>query len=140
MQKKYIDANIFLYAALYADTRAEACRRVLEAIVNRQCDAYASVLVWDEVAYGVWRLLGKEHAVTQAEKLLRFPHLRFLACDGSIVAKAQTFMTEIGLKPRDAIHAATALGAGIVCIVSEDADFDAVPGLQRECPSRAVPP
>ncbi|HEY3128917.1 MAG TPA: PIN domain-containing protein [Acidobacteriota bacterium] len=36
------------------------------------------------------------------------------------------------LKPRDAIHAASALSRGIREIVSEDSDFDAIKELQRK--------
>lgn len=35
------------------------------------------------------------------------------------------------LSPRDAIHTAAALRAGIYTIVSDDADFDEVPDLER---------
>ena len=40
----------------------------------------------------------------------------------------------LGLKPRDAIHAATALRLGCKVIYSEDKDFDAVKGLKRKTP------
>lgn len=37
---------------------------------------------------------------------------------------------------RDAVHAATAIGAGFAEIVSCDSDFDRVPGLRRVDPAR----
>lgn len=40
-------------------------------------------------------------------------------------------MAEGGVGGRDAVHAATALEAGISVIVSPDSDFDGIDGLSR---------
>lgn len=49
----------------------------------------------------------------------------------STVFKAQEIMEKYKMKPRDAIHAATALENKITDIVSYDKDFDEVEGIKR---------
>lgn len=131
MRKVYVDTNVFLYGSLYGDRRGDACRRFLEGIVARRREACTSVLTWDEYTYVAGRVLGRERGIAQGEKLLRFPHLEFLACNGAVLTQAQALMAATPLKPRDALHAATALAANLSLMVSEDPDFDEVPGLQR---------
>jgi len=52
------------------------------------------------------------------------------------ITNAQSIMEEYALKPRDAIHAATALTNGLHRILSFDKDFDAIPDLTRIEPGR----
>ena len=44
---------------------------------------------------------------------------------------AQSLMSDPGLEPRDAFHAAYAIDGGCKWIVSSDVAFDRVPGLDR---------
>ncbi|OIO24439.1 hypothetical protein AUJ14_06150 [Candidatus Micrarchaeota archaeon CG1_02_55_22] len=52
--------------------------------------------------------------------------ITFLPVSPAIITSAQSLVEVYSLKPRDAIHIATALAAGCNCIVSDDTDFDAV--------------
>ena len=52
----------------------------------------------------------------------------------AVVAMARGLMSQPGVAPRDAFHAAHALEAGCDVIVSSDAGFDGVPGLARLAP------
>jgi predicted nucleic acid-binding protein len=54
--------------------------------------------------------------------------------DLEIISRAQTLLEEHNLKPRDAIHAATAIRNGIDKILSYDEDFDTLPNLVRVSP------
>jgi predicted nucleic acid-binding protein len=126
----YLDANILLYPMLQQDARASACRAVLDQVVAG-AGAATSVLTWDEVVYVLRKVQGAARAAQQGRLLLQFPGLCFLSTDMVALRRAQKLMDQYGLKPRDAIHAATALIAGIRDFVSEDADFDAVTELRR---------
>ncbi len=65
------------------------------------------------------------------EKFLTFPNLSLVTIDSSVIMNAQKIMESYGLKPRDAIHASTALVSGQKTVISDDQDFDKVKGLRR---------
>jgi hypothetical protein len=54
--------------------------------------------------------------------------------DLEIISQAQTLLERYDLKPRDAIHAATAMRNRIDKILSYDEDFDTLPNLVRVAP------
>ena len=54
-----------------------------------------------------------------------------MAVEESTIRRAQRFVEKYKLKPRDAIHAATAISHGISQIISDDPDFDKVSELER---------
>ena len=57
-----------------------------------------------------------------SKKFLAFPNLKLLGVKKGTVFKAQEIMEKYKMKPRDAIHAATALENNIFDIVSYDKD------------------
>ena len=136
--KKYIDSNVFIYAVLYEDARALACRQILTHIVAGDFDAVTSVLTWDEFTYVLARNLGQATAALQGERFLRFPGLTFEPCTPAILAAAQEIYLSTSLRPRDAIHIATARHVSAHAVVSEDSDFDGHADLPRECPSEGA--
>jgi len=54
--------------------------------------------------------------------------------DLAVLRRAADLYRSLPMRPRDAIHAATALEAGEREILSEDRVFDRVPGLLRVWP------
>jgi|LFRM01.1.fsa_nt_gb predicted nucleic acid-binding protein len=130
--RTYVDANVFLYAVLYDDARSQRCRKALEAIVAGRLEAVTSLLTWDEFSHVVERILGREVAVQEGERFLRFPRLDFLPCSMDVLVRAQRLRANTALGARDCLHAATALLAGATTFLSEDTDFDRVPGLTRQ--------
>ncbi len=52
----------------------------------------------------------------------------------AVIESAKSLMSQPGLPPRDAFHAAHALAAGCNVIVSSDPGFEDVPGLRRLAP------
>lgn len=57
--------------------------------------------------------------------------MKLVGVKKSTVLRAQEIMEKYQVKPRDAIHAATALENNVVEIVSYDKDFEKVEGLKR---------
>ncbi len=49
-----------------------------------------------------------------------------------VLVRAQRLRADTALGARDCLHAATALLAGATTFLSEDTDFDRVPGLTRQ--------
>jgi len=132
--KKYIDSNIFINSVLYDDEKAERCKEIALRISNREIFAITSVLTWDELVYAIRKNLRREIAIIEGEKFLRFPNLIFIDANKNIISMAQKLIKRYNLKPRDAIHAATAISQGCQEIISEDSDFDRVEELKRVGP------
>ena len=129
----YLDANVLIYPLVYKPMlpQAAASIEILKYIERGEITAVTSFLSWDEVVWVVWKLLGPDDAVSAGYKLLAFPNLKFVDVDEAVVYKAQLLVERYRLKPRDAIHAASALIAGERTIVSDDSDFDRVRELER---------
>lgn len=127
----YLDTNIFVYATINNGSIGESCRNVLKRVGGKNIDACTSFLTWDEFVFVLRKHRGKDIAVVEGEKFLHFPHLRFIKTDEVVTSQAQEIVKKYGLKPRDAIHAASAISAGCKEIISDDSDFDTVKGLRR---------
>lgn len=127
----YLDSNIFIYAAINNDRAGEKSRILIRKLLHEKRDIGTSSLTWDEIIYAIWKKEGKEKALLEGKKFLQFPDLILFKADTIILAKAQELAEYYSLKPRDAIHAATALVNGIKEIASDDPDFDKVKQLKR---------
>src|SRR3989344_4726924 len=119
MMKKYLDSNVFLYPLLYEDDKARAAKEIVRDFVSKKFLAYTSVLTWDEFVYILKRERGKEIAEAESDKFLKLPNLLFLDIKKSLLFKAQELIKNYNLKPRDAIHAASAIVNDINEIISD---------------------
>lgn len=129
--KKYIDANIFIYPILYDDEKAKFCEKILLDLLNGKINGFTSTLTWDEVVYIIKKDRGKDIAVKEGTKFLKFPNLFFINPTEKIITKAQKIFEKCNIKPRDAIHVASALANDIREIISDDSDFDSVKEIKR---------
>jgi predicted nucleic acid-binding protein len=93
--------------------------------------AFTSVLTWDEVVWTIRKLMGRNEAVSQGQKLLGFLNLRFIGVDENILSQAQGLISKYNLKPRDAIHVASAINRKIEIIISDDQDLDGIKEITR---------
>lgn len=127
----YLDANVFIHAALDEGPRGRAAARLLESVGDGKESAATSALTLDEVVWKLMRVAGRPAALEQGRRLMALP-VRLLDVKATDVQEALRLMARYpSLKPRDAIHAAVALNAGLFSIVSDDPDFDAVRELTR---------
>ena len=130
----YVDSNIFLYPAIYKlETVKEAgeLKDFLLKISEGLLEACTATITWDEVVWVVRKLFGLNPSIELGRKLLEFPNLKLLNVKRSVVLRAQKLMEKYGIKPRSAIHAATALENGVETIVSYDRDFDKLEEIKR---------
>ena len=132
MKKRYIDSNVFIQAILREDINSQD---VLRKIINNEFEGITSILSWDELVYILRKFINSEIAVIEGRKFFVFPNLKFIDAKKEIITKAQTLIEKYNIKPRDAIHATTALQAGVNEIVSGDADFDKIKELIRIDPA-----
>lgn len=132
--KFYIDSNIFISPIIYDQEvvqEAKRSRNFLLEIALGRVQGYTSTLTWDEMTWVVRKLLGLDISLTQGRKFLIFPNLKFLAIRKTTVLKAQELMEKYKMRPRDALHIASALENRITTIVSYDEDFDQVKEIKR---------
>ena len=130
----YIDSNVFLYPIIYDSKviiEAKKSKDFLFKIAQGDAEACTATITWDEIAWVIRKLFGFELSAEASKKLLAFPNLKLLGIRKSTVFKAQELMEKYKMKPRDAIHAATALENKITEIVSFDKDFDEVKEIKR---------
>lgn len=159
MNRCYLDTN-FLYAHFRSDRGrtlgpVEAWRaRVLDQIGDGA--GVISALVFDELAYRLvlaWlrddgdrdplstyradprsAMRAARRRLTAAWSAVDSLGLELQPTDGATVARAKSLMSQPGLAPRDAFHAAHALEAGCDLIASSDPGLDPVPRLKRLAP------
>jgi len=127
----YLDSNIFIYAIGNKLAKGEESRNILQKIVSGEIEAQTCTLTWDEFIYVVRKNFGRELSVIEGKKFLNFPSLNWIIVDKKTVDKAQELIEKYNLKPRDAIHAASAIINKIPTIITDDSDFDKIKELKR---------
>jgi len=127
----YLDSNVFIYATLGRAKEGSWCRDLIRGVTEGGEEAVTSALTVDEVVYQVRMSRGLEASIQAGEAVLQMAHLAVAAADAETLWKSLELGRKLGLHPRDAIHAATALLRGTPEFISEDADFDKVDGLRR---------
>lgn len=127
----YVDANVFISSFLSQGQKTEHCKSILSRIASNDIPAFTSLLTWDEIAWIARKRLSIEDSIEEGKKFLEFPYLRLVEVNELIIKMAQDMMERYNLKPRDAIHAATAISNGIKEIVSDDPDFDVIKEIKR---------
>ncbi len=127
----YLDANIFVYADLAVDKLGADARQVIAMLLDRKFKAGTCCLTVDEVIWSIWLHTDKTRAVRVARAMMSLPGLEIFELSRDHMRAAVENVETYGLKPRDAIHLASMSAGDIGMIVSEDADFDKVPGIKR---------
>lgn len=110
---------------------ARAARSFLLRLARGGLDAATATLTWDEFAWAIRKQLGAKLVQEHGRRLLTFPNLQFLPVTKDTIERAQALAESRGFRPRDAIHAASALNAGATQIVTFDPDLSGIPGLSR---------
>jgi predicted nucleic acid-binding protein len=128
----YLDANIFVFAALNTQEEGSKAVALLRKIQQGEEQAITSALTLDEVYWEVKKNRGMDKALETAEAMLNFPNLEIISADREIISSALQIIRQYHLTPRDAIHASTAIAEKVDTIVSTDADFDKVKELRRK--------
>lgn len=133
---KYLDANIFIYPLVYDDERSSLFKKILFDLINKKFVGFTSVLTWDEIVHILRKRRGIETSIIYGKKFLNLPCLNIIDANRPIISMAQKLISEYHLKPRDAIHAATAISRGCTEIISDDSDFDKIRELKRISPEK----
>lgn len=134
MKRYLVDTNVFLYARGREHPLRNACRTIVAAAARQDVMLEASVEVVQEFAHILLRRdVPREVALADAADVRSQCLLHDF--DTGVLAEA---LRLLGAYPvlgvRDAVHAATALRAGIGAILSADVAFEALDGLERVDP------
>lgn len=126
----FLDSNVFLYAVGKDPPLRAPSQRLLRRVAAGEVAAITSTEVVQEVLYVLLRRGHRTEALALAQRILDlFPDL--LPVTRADMARACALLEEHpDLTPRDAVHAATALGHGLADIVSADEHFAALPGIR----------
>ena len=132
----YIDANVFVYAALDRGEKGEIARKIIDNISDGKTTAAISALVCDEVAWIVQKLTDRSASFETLSLIIELP-LTWLDITYNCMIHALEYYKK-GLDPRDALHLGIMKEYNINVIMSEDTDFDSVPGIDRWSLKRAI--
>jgi predicted nucleic acid-binding protein len=130
----YLDSNVFIYPVIYQaeyEPKAKRAKQILQNIEGGKTDAYTSTLTWDEVVWVISRTLNRSEGINQGKKLLDFPNLKLIPADSQVLSHAQRLIEKQKIKPRDAIHVASALERKVTEIISDDSELDVIKEIVR---------
>jgi predicted nucleic acid-binding protein len=130
----YLDSNVFIYAALNADSLGSKMRKLLARVEEGSESAASSALTFDELVWAVGRYRKKEDAWAAGQAFLDLRNLKIVDVGPKVLSLALEIMRKHDLAPRDGIHAASALMQDIRTIISSDRHFDKIEGLRRRFP------
>lgn len=125
----YVDSNIFVYAASEPSRLSSTARKVIRIIEGGFPAATACVTI-DEVVWAIKKAASYPEGVAVGKQTRKTPNLRFLDVKITDIDRAFDFMDQ-GFRPRDSIHLAVMANSSISTVVSEDADFDKIPEIER---------
>ena len=127
----YLDATVFVTAALDRGRIGESARRLIAAVVRGERTAATATLTVDELLWATRKALGREDAARAAEQLFAIPNLSLVDITSEIASQAIHIIRHEGFHPRDAVHLACARARKLKVIVSSDVDFDRAEGMRR---------
>lgn len=126
-----LDSNIPMYLIGADHPLKEAARRALERAVLRRERLVADAEVYQEVLHR-YTAIGRREAIAPAFDLLDRVVDEVLPVDAAAVHRARDLLaSHSALSARDALHAAVMEGHGIHRIMTFDAGFDGLPGVER---------
>jgi uncharacterized protein len=126
----YIDANVFIFAALDNGDIGKNARELLKKIEDRKLVAAVSPLVFDEVIWVIQKISGRDDAQKIGLGLLSMP-LSWLDVGYTSIQHSMDAY-KVGLDPRDAIHVGIMTDYNLNVIISEDKDFDKIQSIKRK--------
>jgi len=105
----YLDANVFIYAALNREDIGDRARSLLREVQQGKLHAISSALTFDELVWAVKKHRSLEDATAAGEAFLNMSCLKLMDVNGDLLSSALELIRKYQLDPRDSIHAASAL-------------------------------
>jgi predicted nucleic acid-binding protein len=114
MKRCYLDTGVIVTPLLKNRDQSviDECLDWMARVSRGEVRALTSYLTWDEVTWVAGRASGaydRQKAIIAGRLLLGLKNLEFVPVDEAVTRKAQELLTHFGFKPRDCIHASSAL-------------------------------
>lgn len=129
----FLDANIFMYAAGKEHRYKQPCIQILKAVESGQLSCVTNVEVLQELLYRYHHIHILNKGIQLCQLILEYP-LTLLSVTQSDIQLSLELLAQnqaAGLKPRDAIHAATMQNNNLTQILSADKHFDHIASIHR---------
>ncbi len=131
-----LDTNIAMYAAGRMHALQAPARRVIQAVVDGDLDAYTDTEVLQEILYRYLRTGERSQGYAVFDNFHQLMAGRVLPVTVDDIVRARTLAeAQPLLSPRDYVHWAVMVGHGITTIVTADRHFDGVEGVTRVDPT-----
>jgi predicted nucleic acid-binding protein len=91
----YLDSDVFVYAVTHDPARNLKAREAIEVlrdIEEGRTKGITSFLAWDELAWVVWRLTGREGGFRAGAAFLKLQNLSLLAVNLPVMLRAQELL------------------------------------------------
>lgn len=125
-----LDTSIFIYQLEANERNIPLANEIFRWLENEDSRAVTSTLTMTELLAGPYRNADDQLVDEYFALLSRFPHLTWTAPDLEIADIAAKLRAQHRLRTPDALLAATALSAGATGLISNDAVFRRVPGIE----------
>ncbi|MDD2534954.1 MAG: type II toxin-antitoxin system VapC family toxin [Macromonas bipunctata] len=126
----YLDVNIFIYALEGMEPWASLLRQAFTGMETGEWQAVTSELSLAESLVRPFQLGRQDLVQLYRAALSNRDCLRLVPLDASILVSAARLRALHGFKLPDAMHAATAQAQGCQAILTNDAGFRRLPGIQ----------
>jgi len=130
VKRVFIDTNVPMYWAGEDSQYKSACGRILSAVASGEIEGVTDAEVLQEILYRYstigkkeigWKIFDGFHAVVDT----------ILPVTEDDISLARHLQEQYDLRPRDLVHAAVMLNAGIKEICTVDRHFDRIAGISR---------
>ncbi len=137
----YIDANILIYTVERVAPYAQMLDPFWQGLAAQKAHAITSEMAALETLVGPMRSGDTALEALFRRILYRSPSLRLVPVTLDVIERAARLRADYGgLKTPDAIHAATALEAGVATFITNDSAFQRIAGLRVVTPSDLTAP
>ena len=133
MRDVFVDPSVLLLAIGGEHPLKASSRDLLSAAARGELRLHLSVKGGQEFLFHRTRRVGAAAAAREFDALDMSVVWHDFTID--VLRVARDLVARGDVRGRDAVHAATAMGAGFAAIVSADSDFDGIPGLARHDPA-----
>jgi hypothetical protein len=132
-ERAFLDVNVIMYAAGASHPLKEPCSRVLSDVEMGALVALVNTEILQELLYRYSHIGLASKGIQLCRDILAYPLVVLPVAEADIRLAIELLDSnqQVGLKPRDAVHAATMRNNGITRIISADAHFDRLSFVTR---------
>jgi predicted nucleic acid-binding protein len=129
----FLDVNVFMYAAGTEHRYKDPCLLILEDLETGGIAAAINTEILQELLYRYSHIGIVDKGIQLCREILNYPLTVLSVTEADIRLAIDLFETHrtAGLRPRDAVHAATMRNNGLGRLISADGDFDSLDFLTR---------